>query len=184
MSLNCVSQFLHVEFFVFSMSVIVDHDLGWVLDHQKASDFTVSSLGYCSLPEQFAVHSPFLMDTEFLSQQKTAADKSISECCSHSEERQPETSRSIKKKVSYTALRIWRVQVSVSYLWLSKLSANHRRCHICNIFSHWVRHWATANREWGQVSEMHNVSCFPLKLTEIVSQILYEFIINISWSEA
>ena len=139
-----------MEFFVFSMSVIVDHNLGWVLDHQKALDSAVSSLGHCSLPEQFAVHSPFLMDTEFLSQQKTAADTSTSECCSYSEERQPEPSRSTKKKVSYTIVWIWRLQVIVFYLWLSKVSANDRRRYICNVSSHWLRHWSAVDREWAQ----------------------------------
>ena len=41
----------------------------------------------------------------------------------------------------------------VFYLWLSKVSVNERRHYICNVFSHWLRHFSAIGRQRALVTK-------------------------------
>ena len=44
---------------------------------------------------------------------------------------------------------------SLFYLWLSMVSANERKCYICNILPHWLRPCSTTYRQQDEIAKKH-----------------------------
>ena len=56
---------------------------------------------------------------------------------------------------------VWHKNTSgpVFYLWLIRVLTDERRCHICDMFSHWLRPCSAIDRQQAQILKQHQVLC-------------------------